>query len=155
MDIIKQKNSAWCGVAVTQMILSAFHLEYPQQPELAKLLHTDRDGTSFENIAAVLKGYGIYPEQSYYLTYESLYQLRKRDDGPILLHWWDDRKKPADGHYSMLVSMTPKELTLADPWTGRKIKLSRQFWDLHWKDTANPERDGAYWGWCAKFIKFE
>jgi ABC-type bacteriocin/lantibiotic exporter with double-glycine peptidase domain len=143
MNVFEQERKSWCGVACVKMILDCYGIRYSQRRIAREMGTTKENGTSHIQIRKYLYFLGIKTFEVRGLTYEKLLRVSKNnEENPLLIHWWDSRTLPADGHYSLIICIDKKGITLADPATGEALYLTKDKFISVWKDGENDNPSG-------------
>ncbi len=125
---IRQKPS-WCGPACLGMILTHYGKAVSQSVLAKDARTTLAQGTLPTSLVQAARKHGFiahYEEG----TFDSLHRLVVKQGIPVMVDWWS----ADDGHYSVCVHLTKKNIWLADPEVGQIRKLEWKTFYRNWFD---------------------
>ncbi len=139
-----EQSPSMCGPASLKILLSHFGKQYTED-QLAKLgSSTLEKGTSQEGMVQAVKkidGYVFVKENG---TIDELKYFLEKEKLPVIINWFHED----EGHYSVVVSITDKNVILVDPMTNEPERwLSRSIFPKIWFDFVGPENKTVSWGW--------
>lgn len=126
----------YCGPQCMAFVLKHFD-NAPSVEDLARLAQTSENGTRPWDIVKTFLDLGYFSEFRVGLDYFDLKSLLTHFF--IIVDWWsifDEDGKPAvgDGHYSVVLDVTGKAITLYDPDISGARTLPRAVFEAHWYD---------------------
>lgn len=129
IPFFRQRLDYTCGPAVLQMVL-AFHGVSATQEKLARICKTTKaTGTSRENLVRAARIHGVYAHKH---SEGSLREISwfLASGIPVVVNY----REPGDeeGHYAVVVGITPSQVMLHDPYHGRGFNLSRANFMRRW-----------------------
>ena len=129
-----RQKPAFCGPASLKMVFGYYGIK-KSETELARLCGTDpENGTRAHRMVATAKQCGL---QSFFKDNTSLAELRKWVEGkgvPVIVNWFS----VDEGHYSPVVAVTDKTITLMDPELGRARRMTLEKFLGVWFDFNPP-----------------
>lgn len=107
---------AYCGPACLQIVLEYFGIRETQK-KLGKIGGTTRvTGTPHHGMIKTLRAYGFDVKAMHTTsTYDDLRNLVVKKKLPVIVNWYSVFNPPASGHYSVVVDIDKKNITLMDP----------------------------------------
>lgn len=142
-----QQTDDWCGPAVIQMALAAGGIRRSQK-EIAKDVIHKWWGTTQQAILAYLSRYfdRLNFKEKANLANVS-YHLKKGHI--VIVNWWDDiDPEEEEGHYSLILGVGKKRITLADPSQNRGIwQMRRRYFITRWYDSIDVNWKKWIEGW--------
>lgn len=129
---IRQKFDYDCGPTVIQMILSSYGIK-ASIDEISKIAGTTKEsGTSIEGMAKAFKYYGLETIVKELCTPDDLrYYINQQI--PVVVDWFSFDGGPG-GHYSIIVSINKKNITLRDPGFTKIRRISIKEFMSCWFD---------------------
>lgn len=126
---IKQRDASACGPTCIEMTLKYFDVPHTVR-QIAELTDYKKDGVSNLDIVKTIKQYGLKTKTQKNTSWEAL-QKYNTDDAVIIVSWMLDGYI---GHVSVVDQITDTYIILAEPTTGKhlkieKIKFLRLWWD--------------------------
>lgn len=139
-----EQGPSMCGPASLKILLSHFGKKYTED-QLAKLgSSTLEKGTSHEGMIQAIKEIGGYVFMKENGTIEELRYFLEKEKLPVIINWFQEY----EGHYSVVVSITDKNVIIVDPATNEPESwLSRSRFPKIWFDFIGPENKSVSWGW--------
>jgi predicted double-glycine peptidase len=128
IKLLKQSTSFSCGPTALKMALSHFGISKSER-SLIKLVGAKKGyGCDPDDIVAATKKLGLV---SFYKTNSSLDEIRRylNKNYSIIVDWFSPA---ALGHYSMIVDLNNKYITLADPDTGKFNRMKSDIFLYRW-----------------------
>ncbi len=136
MDIKLKKvkqSSGFCGPASLSSLLDYYGVKMSER-ELGNLCGTSKAlGTEPEVLLEVLKKLGFKAVAKRNGTWEDLQKLVTHGT-PVLVDWWSDFGKPAEGHYSLVYKVTDDKISLMDPEIGGYRTMGKERFMKLWYD---------------------
>ena len=133
-----------CGPASLKILLSYFGRQYTEQ-QLALLgSSTVEIGTEHEGMIQAAKEIGGYVFAKDNGTIEEIEYFIKEEKLPVIIGWFD-----RDGdHYSVVVSITDKNVIIVDPATNEPERwLDRSAFPRMWFDFVGEDNKTVSWCW--------
>ncbi|MBX4189518.1 C39 family peptidase [Candidatus Parcubacteria bacterium] len=128
-----KQSSGFCGPASLSSLLHFYGIKMSER-ELGNLCETTAEyGTEPEVLRNTLRKLGFKAVAREHGTWEELKRLVTHET-PVLVNWWSDYEKPADGHYSLVYKMTDKSIFLMDPELGGYRRMSKERFMRQWYD---------------------
>jgi len=139
-----EQSPGLCGPASLKILLSHFGKDYSEE-QLTKLASATTDaGTEHEGMIQAAKEIGGFVFAKENGTFKELECFIKEEKLPIVIGWFD---KDGD-HYSVLVSITDKNLIIVDPATNEPERwLDRETFENIWFDFVGADNHTVSWGW--------
>jgi hypothetical protein len=137
-----------CGPASLRILLSHFGKEFSEE-QLAKLAHSTLglgrgDGTEHENMIETIKEIGGYVFVKEGGTIEELEYFVNKEKLPVVIGWFDKN----DDHYSVVVSVTDKNIVIVDPAANEDERwIDREVLPKIWFDFVGENDKIVSWGW--------
>ncbi|HEY4505018.1 MAG TPA: cysteine peptidase family C39 domain-containing protein [Candidatus Paceibacterota bacterium] len=137
-----------CGPASLKILLSHFGKDFSEE-QLAQLAHAtigSEPGTGTEHIGMVkaIKKIGGYVFEKEYGTIDELQYFVEKEELPVIIGWFDKN----DDHYSVVVSVTDKNIVIVDPAANEPERwLDRMTFPKIWFDFVGKENKIVSWGW--------
>lgn len=152
------QSTGLCGPTSLRILFSHFGKEY-SEAQLAQLAHASGvlergGGTEHEGMIEAVKAVGGYVFAKEEGTLEELEYFIKEEKLPVIIGWFD---KDGD-HYSVVVSVTDKNIIIVDPATDEPERwLDRETFPRIWFDFVGKDDKTVSWGWymVATFEKKE
>lgn len=111
-DPYEQRKTYTCGPATLLMAYKYLGKNFLEE-DIAEKLHTDKEGTSWEELIAHPSNLGYRVEFTSNADWEDL--RRNMDKGVVCVSWQTDRYGEPDGHFSLVADMTDDMIELANP----------------------------------------
>lgn len=139
-----EQSRGLCGPASLKIMLSYFGKQFTED-QLGQLCNATIDhGTEHEGMiqaAKEINGYVFVKEDG---AIEELEYFIKEEKLPVIIGWFD---KDGD-HYSVVVSVTDKNIIIVDPATNESERwLDRQIFPRIWFDFIGDDNKIVSWGW--------
>lgn len=129
----RQRNSYTCGPASLQMVFEFFKVPETQK-HLSKAAHTnDAVGTLHEAMISLARQHGFY---CYVHNNSNMAEIEHfvANGLPVIIDFLEPTSD--EGHYAVVVGLTPEQITFNDPWNGRHWQLTRAEFDKRWHDAT-------------------
>ncbi len=132
-----------CGPTSLAILLSAYGKKY-QPDDLIKILNTTEEkGTAWESIKNFLVSLNMFELK----VHQSISRAKKLLEKPVpLLVCWDVFGNPENSHYSVLIKMDDKSVSILDPedkgkFTTHKFSEFKKDWEpyLYWSVELVPK----------------
>ena len=142
------QSSGYCGPASLKILLSYFGKDFSEE-QLAKLCSATKGlgrgtGTEHEGLIKAVKEIGAYVFTKEDGTIEELEYFVREEKLPAIIGWFD---KNGD-HYSVLVSVTEKNIIIVDPATTEPERwLDRKNFSDIWFDFIGSDDKIVSWRW--------
>lgn len=135
---------SYCGPASLRSLLSYFKKTVSEK-RLVRLAGSSREkGTSHEGMVRALKALGgsVFVKSGGTIGEIRYFTAEKRL--PVVVNWFDKN----EGHYSVVVAVTAKNVIMVDPAAQRpERRLKRDFFQRVWFDFVGPAYTKAVWRW--------
>ncbi|MEK9183632.1 MAG: cysteine peptidase family C39 domain-containing protein [Patescibacteria group bacterium] len=133
-----------CGPASLKMLLSYFGKQYTEE-QLAKLgSSTIESGTEHEGMIQAAKEIGGFVFMKENGTMEELEYFIREEKLPVIIGWFD---KDGD-HYSVVVSITDKNIIIVDPASREPERwLDKSTFLRIWFDFIGEDNKTVSWNW--------
>ncbi len=149
-----EQSEAMCGPAALKILLSHFGKDFSEE-QLAHLAHATIDsGTEHEGLVEATKEIGAYVFVKEEGTIEELEYFVEKENLPVIVGWFDKDSslfnQPVGDHYSVVVSVTDKNVIIVDPQLEAKRAerwLPREIFPKIWFDFVGKDNKIASWGW--------
>jgi len=127
---IKQRDSSACGPTCIEMVLTYFDVRHTVKEIVKVTDYKQNDGMSNKDILASLKQFGFKTKSITNTSWEQLIKLNTPD--VVLIVSW--MLEGYIGHVSVIEKVTDTHVFLAEPTTGKilkveKITFLRLWWD--------------------------
>jgi ABC-type bacteriocin/lantibiotic exporter with double-glycine peptidase domain len=133
MIIKGQKQANWCGPACVQEVLRRKGIKIGQK-KLARLLETNEDGTTHENMVWALEAYGLDVLAEEDCCLDKL-NAAINDGAIVIVDWMTGQNFEEDGHYSILEHADEYYVYLNNPeGIGYYGMFDRDRWEEVWFD---------------------
>lgn len=130
--VCRQLNG-YCGPASLKIVFD-YHGIVKTQKEWAKLSgHTLEDGVQNEGMIKAIKSVGYSYKIIKEASFDDLRNLVAQNKTAIVI-WWSSGS--FGSHYSPVVDVSDKSITIADPEFGRYRRISLKRFDHRWFDFA-------------------
>ena len=107
---------AYCGPACLQMVMEYFGIRETQKKLGVIAGTTPISGTPHKGMIQVLRQYGFDVKVKHTkTTFEDLRIFVNEKKLPVIVNWYSVFNPPASGHYSVVVGINKKTITLMDP----------------------------------------
>ncbi|MDB5194624.1 MAG: hypothetical protein JWN50_638 [Parcubacteria group bacterium] len=128
-----RQSSGFCGPASLSSLLDFYGVRMSER-QLGDLCRTTKEsGTDPHTLVQVLKDLGFNAVAKNNGTWAGLKKLVTRGT-PVLVNWWSDFEKPADGHYSLVYGLTDTRISLMDPELGGFRQMGKERFMKQWYD---------------------
>jgi len=127
----KQKTIYYCGPACLQMVFGFFGLKKSQE-EIAKQTKTnEKNGTLHKNMVNIILKNGFY---CYVNNNSTLHEVKHLIDIgiPVIVNYLESSNDEV--HYAIITGYEKDYLILNDPWNGKDLKLTNNFFKARWFD---------------------
>lgn len=125
-----QSLEGYCGPACLRMILGYFGL-HKSEADIGKLCGTSiAAGTPGEALVKGAKKLGFHGLIKDWADFADIGAYVKKKKVPVMVDWFS----VDDGHYSVVVDITAKDITIIDPETGKIRSFSRTIFKRIWFD---------------------
>ncbi len=133
---IKQRDASACGPTCVEMTLKYFDVPYTVA-DIAKVTNYKKEGGIYnKKLVSTLEHYGLKTKVLKNTSWEKLMELNTKDS-VIILSWMLDGYI---GHLSVLEKVDKKHVYLAEPTTGKVLKMGKIKFLRLWLDyEAKPE----------------
>src|SRR3989338_5494758 len=123
----------FCGNTVIQMYIHRDGIEAPID-EIAKIAGTTKEnGTRIDGMEKALKHYGYETFAKEHGTLDDLRYYIINKQIPVIVDWFSLEGGPG-GHYSIVVDINKKNITLRDPSFTKIRKISNKDFMASWFD---------------------
>ncbi len=112
--------------------------------EFLTLLCTDEQGTGPEHIAVVAQALGLEVEEREGLTVEDL-EAAVYEGNPVICCVQYQGEGWADGHWMVVVGVSPTSVYVQDPTDGLK-RIGRRLWERRWRDRSAEGKEYIRYG---------
>jgi ABC-type bacteriocin/lantibiotic exporter with double-glycine peptidase domain len=147
MDIKLKKirqSSGMCGPASLSSLLDFYGVKMSER-ELVSLCGASKQyGTEPEDLVRVLNNLGFKAVARQNGTWAELKKLVTHGT-PVLVNWWSDFEKPADGHYSLVYKVTNDTLHMMDPELGGYRRIGKERFMKLWYDFYVTGKKNTRW----------
>ncbi len=149
-----EQSKGLCGPAALKILLSHFGKDFSEE-QLARLAHATSDmGSEHEGLIEAVKELGGYVFVKEGGTIEELEYFVEKENLPVIIGWFDKDsdlyKLPVGDHYSVVVSVTDKNVIIVDPQLNIEQTerwLSREIFPKIWFDFVGKDNKIVSWGW--------
>jgi predicted double-glycine peptidase len=134
-----QKRDYTCGPACLKMVLDYLGVESHQEI-LGRMAQSNEDvGTNYQGMVDAVR---FHYRRSFVKKGASIEDIRHFLDMhlPIIVNWYLNKEKV--GHFSVVVGISDKFITLNDPFNGERIRKSIDKFLEVWHDST-----GRNWNW--------
>ena len=129
-----RQTTGYCGPACLKMIL-AYYGHTKSEAALAKLAHSTHEfGTPGERLVEVASMLGYQTVLKDNVTLSDLRRWVLQRKIPVIVNWF----LVDEGHYSLVVHLDAKHITLLDPDIGAKRKMPLSTFMRVWFDFTSP-----------------
>lgn len=136
---IKQRDASACGPTCIEMALTYFNIPHTVKGIAEMSDYKKEGGLSNTQIISTLKTFGLKAKPHTNVSWEKLAELNT-SDAVLILSWM---LEGYIGHVSVLEKVTDTHIYLAEPTTGKILKIEKiQFLRLWWDFEA---RDRDIW----------
>lgn len=107
---------AYCGPACLQMVMEYLGVRKTQKKigEVAGTTHVT--GTPHKGMIQAVESYGFHAKVKHTkATFDDLHAWVNKKNLPVIVNWYSVFNPPASGHYSVVVAIDKKNITLMDP----------------------------------------
>jgi ATP-binding cassette subfamily B protein len=127
----KQKNLYSCGPACLQMVFKYFKLNKTQEKIAQEAKTNEKSGTSHKNMIKTILKNKFY---CYVNNESTLHEVRHFIDLgiPVIVNYVEISSN--DIHYAVIIGYKKDFLILNDPWNGKNLKLTDNFFKARWFD---------------------
>lgn len=140
------QSVGYCGPASLKILFSHFGKgdNYTEE-QLAQLCTATHEiGTEHEGLIQAAKEIGGYVFAKENGTIEELEYFLKEEKLPVIIGWFDVN----DDHYSVLVSITEKNLIIVDPAVNEPERwIDKATFPSIWFDFIGKDNRTVSWGW--------
>ena len=128
----KQTTDYTCGPACLRVVL-AFYGREVSEKEIAQQISTTHHGTPPSKL---LEGAWSYGLKGRWRKNSSINDLRRyvEEGTPVIVNWFSHD----DGHYSVVVGVDDKKVTLLDPEDGKLHSMPHEVFLRVWFDFPSP-----------------
>lgn len=129
IPFFKQDNDYSCGPTALQMVF-AFYGKILSEKYLTKKLKTKKDkGTEHSFLIKIANKEGFYVYTNNNSNLEEISYITK-ENIPVIVHIMEP--SGYEGHYSVIVNITKKNVILNDPWNGKNFRMSIENFVKNW-----------------------
>jgi ABC-type bacteriocin/lantibiotic exporter with double-glycine peptidase domain len=122
-----------CGPACLSSLLQFYGVKMSER-ELIKLCGSSKDlGTEPGALIETLEKLGFPTITKENGTWAELKSLVTHGT-PVLVNWWSDFEKPADGHYSLVYKVSDTRIFFMDPELGGFRRMGKERFMRQWYD---------------------
>jgi ABC-type bacteriocin/lantibiotic exporter with double-glycine peptidase domain len=127
----KQKNVYSCGPACLQMVFQYFKLKKSQKKISQEANTNEKSGTLHKNMVKTILKNKFY---CYVNNDSTLHEVRHFIDLgiPVIVNYVEISSN--DIHYAVIIGYKKDFLILNDPWNGKNLKLTDNFFKARWFD---------------------
>jgi len=139
-----EQSAGLCGPAAMKILLSHFGKTFSED-ELARMCSATREeGTEHEGLIRAAKEIGGFVFEKEKGSMEELEYFIKEEKLPVIIGWFD-----GDGdHYSVVVSITDKNIVVVDPAEGKPERwLDKATFSRIWFDFVGVGNSAVSWRW--------
>lgn len=138
----------WCGPAALKILLSHFDKNYSEEQLVQISSATHEWGTEHEGLIQAAKEVGAHVFAKENGTLEELEYFIREEKIPVIIGWFDKSGSFWGDHYSVVVSITDKNIVIVDPAVNEPERwLDRQKFPGIWFDFIGPDNRTVSWGW--------
>jgi ABC-type bacteriocin/lantibiotic exporter with double-glycine peptidase domain len=139
-----RQSSGFCGPATLSSLLDFYGVKMSER-QLGDLCRTTtHSGTEPQMLVQVLNDLGFKTVAKTNGTWAELKSIVTRGT-PVLINWWSDFEKPADGHYSLVYKVTDKLIFFMDPELGGFRRMGKERFMEQWYDFYLDGRKNNRW----------
>ncbi len=133
---IKQRDTIACGPTCIEMVLKYFDIPHTAR-DISRVTNYKKEGGVYnKDVVAVLQHYGLKTKVFKNASWEKLTELNTKDS-VIVVSWMLDGYI---GHVSVVEKVDEKHIHLAEPTTGKILKIEKIKFLRLWLDyEAKPE----------------
>ena len=127
---IKQHDDSACGPTSIQMILNYFKVPYTFKEIVKVSGYKKKVGLYNKDLVKVIEKFGLSVQEKANSTWAELLRLNKPNN-VIVVSWM---MKGYIGHFSVVEKVSKNFIELADPYSGKIIKIGRVIFMRLWMD---------------------
>ena len=147
-----QKKDGWCGPTALSFALHEQGVDVSQE-ELARVMRVDEQGVDPEPLEKTASSHGMKtitlqggdPEKTLALLDNYI-----QHGWSIILDYLAGNNIRQDGHYIVLLEVTPRNLRIFNPSGGQEETRDRESFITHWKDTKEDGDEFRYYALVMK-----
>jgi ABC-type bacteriocin/lantibiotic exporter with double-glycine peptidase domain len=132
----RQSNDYSCGPACLKMVFKKHQIQR-KEITLARHAKTEREwGTQHNGMIATAQKYGFYGFIKRNGTINDLREFVQKGYG-VIIDWTEPQDR--EGHYSLLIGFTKKEIIYHDPYWGREMRMPIRKFIHHWHEDGSDD----------------
>lgn len=143
IKVLKQKHSSGCGPTSIKMVTNYFGIKLPMKKIEEICGMWKEDGMGNHDLVNSLEKLGFSVHAQYNSTWEELVAQNTKDY-VVIVSWM---LKGYIGHFSVIDKINDKYIWLADPESGKIVKLEKNIFMRLWYDYDDiwyPEKNSDF-----------